>query len=59
MKLTIAIITMNRAQQLKEAIESCFQSQLPQETEFVIIDNASTDDTQTVAHHVISFFMRS
>lgn len=46
MKLTIAIITMNRAQQLKESIESCFCSVLPNDTEFVIIDNASTDETK-------------
>lgn len=48
MKLAIAIITMNRAQQLKEAIESCFRSKLPDDTEFVVIDNASTDNTQAV-----------
>lgn len=54
MKLTIAIITMNRAQQLKEAIESCFHAQLPQETEFVIIDNASTDDTMSVVEGLFS-----
>ncbi len=46
MKLTIAVITMNRAAQLKEALESCLACNLPQETEFVIIDNASTDDTE-------------
>lgn len=50
MKLTIAVITMNRAAQLKEALESCLACALPEKTEFVIIDNASTDDTeQTVA----------
>lgn len=46
MKLTIAVITMNRAAQLKEALESCLACTLPEETEFVIIDNASTDDTE-------------
>ena len=50
MQLTIAVITMNRADQLKEALESCLACALPKETEFVIIDNASTDNTeQTVA----------
>ena len=50
MKLTIAVITMNRAAQLKEALESCLACNLPEQTEFVIIDNASTDGTeQTVA----------
>lgn len=43
--LTIAIITMNRAEQLNEAIHSCFSCKLPDKTQFVIIDNASTDDT--------------
>lgn len=47
-KLTIAVITMNRAAQLKQAIESCVQSALPEKTQFVILDNASTDDTQQI-----------
>lgn len=44
-KLTIAVITMNRQEQLLEALESCAKCSLPQKTEFVIIDNASTDHT--------------
>lgn len=48
MILTIAIITMNRAEQLKEAIDSCLSSRLPDKTQFVIVDNASTDNTKTV-----------
>lgn len=44
--LTIAIITMNRAEQLVEAISSCLSSKLPNNTEFVIVDNASTDNTK-------------
>lgn len=49
-KLTIALITMNRAQQLKNAIESCVRSKLPKKTQFVIVDNGSTDNTeQTIA----------
>lgn len=48
MKLSIAIITMNRQEQIKEAIESCFQCSLPAETEFVIVDNASSDNTEVV-----------
>lgn len=45
MKLSICVITMNRADQLIEAIQSCIDSVLPSETEFVVLDNASTDDT--------------
>lgn len=48
MKLSIAIVTMNRQAQIKEAIESCFQCQLPEETEFVVVDNASEDNTEVV-----------
>ena len=44
-KLSIAVITMNRAEQLKEALASCLACELPEGTEFVIIDNASTDHT--------------
>lgn len=46
MKLSIAIITWNRSKQLIEALESCLECDLPNETEFVIIDNASTDNTE-------------
>lgn len=46
MKLSICVITMNRAVQLKEALQSCLACSLPNQTEFVIIDNASTDDTE-------------
>ena len=46
MKLSIAIVTMNRQDQVGQAIESCFRCDLPFETEFVVVDNASTDNTE-------------
>lgn len=48
MKLTIAVITMNRSAQLIQALKSCVSCKLPLGTQFVIIDNASTDDTSIV-----------
>ena len=53
MKLSICVITMNRATQLKEALESCLSCDLPKETEFVIIDNASTDNTEEIVRFVL------
>ena len=47
-KLSIIVITMNRAKQLMNALQSCFNSTLPDDTEFVIVDNASTDNTELV-----------
>ena len=47
-KLTIAVLTMNRADQLKEAVESCVLSVLPQSTQILVLDNASTDQTKEV-----------
>lgn len=47
-KLTIAVITMNRSRQLVDALDSCLACKLPENTEFVILDNASTDDTKQV-----------
>ena len=44
MDLSICVVTMNRANQLKEALESCLACELPIKTEFVIIDNASCDN---------------
>ncbi len=46
MKLSIAVITMNRSSQVVEALDSCLACSLPNDTEFVVIDNASTDDTE-------------
>ena len=46
--LSIIIVTMNRREQLLAALESCRQSKLPDCTEFIIIDNASTDGTGSV-----------
>lgn len=48
MKLSIALVTMNREKQLIEALQSCIASKLPIDTQFVIIDNASTDGTESV-----------
>ena len=53
MKLSICVITMNRAEQLREARESCLKCDLPQQTEFVVIDNASTDNTADVVREVL------
>lgn len=47
-KLTIAVLTMNRADQMRHAIESCFNAVLPKNTQFVIVDNASSDHTYMV-----------
>lgn len=54
MKLSIAIITWNRSKQLIEALDSCNLCELPKETEFIIIDNASTDDTEEKVKHFFS-----
>ena len=51
-KLTIAILTMNRSEQMREAIQSCLNSALPENTQFVVVDNASTDDTQSVIENM-------
>ena len=47
-KLTIAVLTMNRAEQMRHAVESCLDSALPVDTQFLIVDTASTDHTQRV-----------
>lgn len=51
-KLTIAVLTMNRAEQLRHALESCFDSTLPAQTQFVIVDNASSDHTENVVNEL-------
>ncbi len=45
MVLSILIVTMNRADQLTDAVKSCLACSLPDKTEFIIVDNASTDNT--------------
>lgn len=46
--LSITFVTMNRSKQLENAINSCLMCNLPSETEFVIVDNASTDNTEEI-----------
>lgn len=53
-KLTIGLVTMNRERQVVEAIQSCLNSHLPNETEFVVIDNASTDNTEEAVEYILS-----
>lgn len=43
--LSIVILTMNRKDQVIEALDSCMTSKLPNDTEFVIVDNHSNDGT--------------
>lgn len=45
--LSIAVITMNREKQLYEALDSCTRCELPSDTQFVVIDNASADCTES------------
>ena len=44
---------MNRADQLREALLSCLKCELLKQTEFVVIDNASTDNTADVVREVL------
>lgn len=53
MKLSIVVVTMNRATQLIDALRSCINCVIPSDTQFVIIDNASTDNTEQL---VLNFF---
>ena len=50
--LSIIIVTMNRSAQLEEAMLSCLKCVLPPKTEFIIIDNASTDNTASVVNNI-------
>lgn len=52
--LSIAVITMNREEQLRDALNSCLMCKLFSDTQFVIIDNASTDSTDIVVKDVFS-----
>jgi glycosyltransferase involved in cell wall biosynthesis len=51
--LSIIVITMNRGEQLKSALNSCLQSILPDNTEFIIIDNNSTDNTKSIVKEIL------
>lgn len=53
MKLTIALITYNRKMELLEAINSCLPWIQNVSTEFVIIDNASTDGCKEYVERAI------
>ena len=43
---------MNRASQLCDALNSCFNCNLPKDTQFVIIDNNSSDNTENLVFDI-------
>lgn len=47
---------MNRADQLKDALESCLACNLPTDTEFIIIDNASNDNTENTVKTLMNSY---
>lgn len=51
--LSIVILTMNRKDQVIEALDSCMASRLPDDTEFVIVDNHSNDGTGEIVKSYI------
>lgn len=51
--LSIIIVTMNREQELGRALNSCLAAKLPAQTEFIIVDNASTDNTEIVVRNTL------
>ena len=57
--LSICLVTYNREKQLKAAIESCFSCELPIGTEFVIVDNGSTDNTEEMIRALVAQHKRS
>lgn len=44
--LSIALLTINRKEKIINALNSCFKCKLPEDTEFIIIDNGSADGTE-------------
>jgi glycosyltransferase involved in cell wall biosynthesis len=52
-KLSIIVVAWNVAPYIRQAIESCFQMSAS-ETEILIIENASTDDTAAIARETIA-----
>jgi glycosyltransferase involved in cell wall biosynthesis len=52
--LSIIILTRNRKDEALRAIRSCLACSLPDETEFVIVDNASQDGTQEMVSQLLN-----
>lgn len=49
--LSIMILTRNRREKIITALQSCLACTLPEEVEFVIVDNASEDGTEEEVDH--------
>lgn len=45
---------MNRPDQLREALKSCQNCKLPENTQFVIIDNGNSEETKGIIHEIFS-----
>ena len=46
---------MNREEQLVNAINSCLSCELPEGTEFVIVDNCSEDNTEKAIKDIFTY----
>ena len=55
-KLSIIFLTRNRKEELSRALQSCIECSLPEHTEFIVIDNGSTDGTQDI---IAQFFTKN
>jgi glycosyltransferase involved in cell wall biosynthesis len=53
--LSIMILTRNRQQEILRTLQSCIECSLPENTEFVIVDNASQDGTK----EAVEFFFQT
>lgn len=51
-ELSIVYITFHRPEQLRAALVSCLKCVLPENTEFVVVDNGSDDETEAAVKSV-------
>lgn len=53
-KLAIVILTMNRREQVMEALSSCLNCDFPKKTQIIVVDNGSTDGTEDAIKEYVS-----
>ena len=55
---SFVIPCFNEAAGLEDLLEACRKAQFSEDTEIILVDNGSTDDTQTILKKIVGYMLK-